>query len=116
MNGLCRQQRALIPRIRAYNRRFVQIKKRRQRAQIGGTICIYLLLNGQDMNRREVRLGGFLRINIGDSRVGRAEVNTDVHYAAARSRTLNSSFQRRPSAATHQSSSSPVSVTLLSNV
>src|ERR1017187_7210584 len=38
----------------------------------------------------------------------------DAAYPCTRSRTLNSSFQRRPSRATHHSCSMPVSVTMLS--
>ena len=58
---------------------------------------------------------GFGRIDVGQRRVGCAQIDADVH-AATRSRTLNSSFQRRPSLATHQSCSMPVSVTTVSNV
>ena len=79
-------------------------------------LAVELLLNRKDVYRREIGFGGFLRIDVGERGVRGAEIDTDVHAAAARSRTLNSSFQRRPSAATHQSSSMPVSVTLLSSV
>src|SRR6185437_7444055 len=78
---------------------------------------VKLLRDGENVDRREVGFGSFFGIDVGESGVGGAEIDTDIHAAAwVRSRTLNSSFQRRPSAATHQSSSIPVSVTLLSRV
>ena len=67
------------------------------------------------MDRRKIGLGRFY-----GSIYATAELvvprSIPTFMRQARSRTLNSSFQRRPSAATHHNSSIPVSVTLLSSV
>ena len=62
-----------------------------------------------------VGLFGLARIDVGERGIRSAEIDPDIH-PATRSRTLNSSFQRRPSLATHQSWSMPVSVTTVSSV
>ena len=117
VNGFGGHQRALIARVRADYWRIAQIQKRRQRAQ--RPRC--------DWRRPAARWAGresaesrLRRLLPDRCRRARSWWCRDRYRRScggcARSRTLNSSFQRRPSAATHQSSSIPVSVTLLSSV
>src|ERR1700680_4313629 len=74
----------------------------------------YLLRNRQNVDGREVKVFAFARIDVRQGRIGSAEVDADLH-AVTRSRTLNSSFQRRPSRATHHNWRMPVSVTTVSS-
>ena len=67
----------------------------------------------ENVDGRKVAVFSLALVDVGQGRVGGAEIDADFH-AATRSRTLNSSFQRRPSRATHQSCSMPVSVTTVS--
>src|SRR5437764_3111663 len=115
MDGLSGKESALVARKGSDHRWIAQIQERRKCPERSIAIDIHLLFDGKHVNGWEISFGCFCWVDKCESGVGCTEIDTDVH-AALRSRTLNSSFQRRPSAATHHSSSNPVSVTLLSSV
>src|SRR5919202_4787373 len=107
-------QRALVPRVDAYRLAIFQQQERGQRPACFHATRSHELRDLEDMDRREIAVVGLALVDVGQRRVGGTEIETDVQ-ASTRSRTLNSSFQRRPSRATHHNCSTPVSVTTLSN-
>src|SRR5262249_37165734 len=74
-----------------------------------------LLRDGQNADRGEVEVLSLARVDVRQRRIRRAQVDADFHFWPTFSLTLNSSFHLRPSLATHQSCSTPVSVTTVSS-
>src|SRR5258708_2500145 len=107
-------ERALLARIHTDRAAIFQEHERRQRAARLGLAGSHQLWHLEDVDGRKIHILGFTRIDPGECRVGGAEIDADLHWVM-RSRTLNSSFQRRPSRATHHNCKMPVSVTTVSN-
>src|SRR5450432_1883026 len=102
--------RALLPRVESHGLPVFEKQERRQSTPRFHAPGRYQLRRLKNMQRRKVAVPGFAFVNVGQGGIGSAQVDADFH-AATRSRTLNSSFHLRPSRATHQSCSIPVSVT-----
>ncbi len=116
-------QRALLARVHAHRLAVFQKQERGQRAARLDAPGRHQLRRLEDVDRREIAVFGLALVDVGQGGIGGAEVDADFHgnqgdlpsYTCTFSLTLNSSFQRRPSRATHQSCSMPVSVTTVSN-
>ena len=104
--------RAQLARPCADGLAFIEIKERRQGAARLDAAGRYELRDIEDVDGRKAGVLGLGRVDPRQRGVGRSEVYSDFHTV---SRTLNSSFQRRWSLATHQSWSMPVSVMTVSN-
>src|SRR5262249_22253872 len=115
VHQLCRDERALVAGISAGVVLVSEVKK-------GGQCLARLdqplrdeLWDGLDFDGRKIGIRSLARVDEGHRGIGSTEVDADFH-AAIRSRTLNSSFQRRPSRVTHHNSSWTTSVTTVSRV
>ena len=106
--------RALFARVHAHRLAIFEEEERWQRASRLDAPGRYQLRRLKDVQRRKLAVIALAFVDVGQRGVGRAEVDANLH-AFTFSRTLNSSFHRRPSRATHQSCSMPVSVTAVSN-
>src|SRR5579885_788592 len=113
MHQPCRNQRALLARINAYRLPVFEKEKRWKRAARFHSARRDQLRSFENMDGRKIAVFRFALVDVGESGIGGAEIDPD--FQATRSRTLNSSFQRRPSRATHHNCSTPVSVTTVSN-
>ena len=104
---------ALLARVEADRLALFQKQKRGQGAARLHAAGGHQLRRFENVDGRKIAILGLAVVDVGQGGVGGAEVDADFHPATL-SRTLNSSFQRRPSRATHHSCSMPVSVTTVS--
>ena len=80
VHGLGRDERALLARIDAGVGLVVaEVQERWQRALRLYGVLPNMLRNLENVNRRKVGVLGFDRIDVGEGRVGRAEIDADVH-------------------------------------